>query len=212
MAGGDIISFDIYPVANYNGTLELVPNGVDNLKAWIATSGSSKIIWNFVEGAPINSGATPSAAQVTAEVWMSIIHGSQGIMYFVHQFSPDGSTLIREDGIFNFPTLVSAVTSINAQIAALAPVLNSPTIANGVSVSSPGTTPISTMAREYNGSTYVFAVAMLNNAGTATFTLPNIQTGSVQVLGESRQLTVSDGVFQDAFAGYGVHLYQITAQ
>jgi hypothetical protein len=108
--------------------------------------------------------------------------------------------------------LVSAVTSINAQITALAPVLNNPNIANGVSVSSPGTTPISAMLKQYNGSTYVFAVAMLNNAGTATFTLPNIQTGSVRVLGESRQLTVSGGVFQDTFAGYGVHLYQMSAE
>lgn len=212
VAGGDIVAFDIYPVAYYNGQLELVPNGVDNLNTWIAASGSSRIVWNFVEGAPINSGATPSAAQVMAEVWMSIIHGSQGIVYFVHQFSADGRTLTREDGIFNFPSLVSAVTAINAQIAALAPVLNSPTVPSGVSVSSPGTTPISTMVKQYNGSTYVFAVGMLNNPGTATFTLPNVTSGAVQVLGENRELTAAGGRFQDAFSGYGVHLYQVTAR
>jgi hypothetical protein len=212
VAGGDLISFDIYPVAEYNGKLELVPNGVDNLKTWIGMSGTSKIIWNFVEGAPIFSGVTPSAAQVTAEVWMSIIHGSQGIMYFVHRFSANGSTLIREDGIFNFPSLVSAVTAINAQVTALAPVLNSPTVANGVSVSIPATTPISTIVKQSGGSTYVFTVAMLNNPGTVTFTLPNIQSGTAQVLGENRQLTVAGGMFQDAFTGYGVHLYQIIAQ
>jgi len=147
-----------------------------------------------------------------AEMWMSIIHGSQGIVYFVHQFSADGRTLTREDGIFNFPSLVSAVTAINAQVAALAPVLNSPTVPSGVSVSSPGTTPISTTVKQYNGSTYVFAVAMLNNPGTATFTLPNVTSGTVQVLGENRELTVAGGRFRDAFSGYGVHLYQVTAQ
>jgi hypothetical protein len=187
-----------------------VPNGVDNLKSWIAASGNSKIIWNFIEGAPIGSGTTPSAAQAMAEVWMSLIHGSQGIIYFVHQFSPSGG-LVREDGIFNFPGLASAVAAINAQVTALAPVLNSPTVRSAVSVSSPATTPLSTMAKLYNGSTYVFAVAMLNNVGTASFTLPNVTSGTVQVLGENRQLTVSGGGFQDAFAGYGVHLYQITA-
>jgi hypothetical protein len=212
VAGGDIVSFDIYPVAEYSGRLELVPNGLDNLKTWIAMSGTSKIIWNAIEAVPIFSDTSPSASEERAEVWMSIIHGSQGIFYFVHQFGADGSKLIREDGIFNYPTLVSAVTSINAQITTLAPVLNSPTIASGIRVSSPETTPISTMVKRYNGSTYVFAVAMLNNAGAVTFTLPNIQTGSVKVLGETRQLTVSGGVFQDAFAGYGVHLYQINAQ
>lgn len=211
MAGGDIVSFDIYPVADYAGRLQLVANGVDNLKTWIAMSGTRAIIWNAVEAVPIASGAAPSAFQVRAQVWMSIIHGSQGIIYFVHQFSGDGKRLIREDGIFNFPGLVSAVASINARIAALSPVLNSPTVASGVSVSSPRTTPISTIVKHYNRSTYIFAVAMLNNAGTATFTLPDIQSGTVEVLDEGRGLTVSGGAFHDDFPGYGVHLYKVTA-
>jgi hypothetical protein len=212
IAGGDIISFDIYPVAEYGGKLELVPNGLDNLKIWIAVSGTNKIIWNAVEAVPIFSGATPGAFQIRAEVWMSIIHGSQGIIYVVHQFNPNGSKLIREGGIFNFPNLVNAIASINAQISALAPVLNRPTVANGVSVSDMGTTPISTMVKSYNGSTYVFAVAMLNNGGTATFSLPNIQTGTVTVLDESRDLALSGGAFRDVFAGYDVHLYRIDAK
>jgi hypothetical protein len=208
--GGDIISFDIYPVAGYDGRLEMVPNGLDNLKSWIAMSGTGKIIWNAVEAVPISSGAVPTASQERAEVWMSLIHGSQGLIYFVHQFDADGRKLIREDGIFNFPALARAVASINARIAALAPVLNSPTITNGVGVVAPGTTPISTMVKRYNGSTYVFAVAMLDNAGRATFTLPDIPTGTVKVLDESRQLSLSGGVFEDDFTGYGVHLYQVT--
>ena len=211
IAGGDVISFDIYPVADYNGQLELVANGFDNLKTWMDASGRRKVIWNFVEGAPIGSGTTPTAAQIAAEVWMSLIHGSLGIIYFVHQFSSNGS-LLREDGIFNFPSLADAVAEINAQVTALAPVLNSPTVPRGVDVSSPGTTPVRTMVKQYNGATYVFAVAMLNNPGTANLTLPNVTSGTVSVIGERRQLTLSGGAFQDAFAGYGVHLYQITQQ
>jgi hypothetical protein len=211
VAGGDLISFDIYPVANYNGRLELVPNGIDNLKRWVAASGSNKIIWNFVEGVPIGSGTTPTAAQIKAEVWMSLTHGSQGIIYFVHQFSPSGG-LIRADGIFNFPSLVEAVAAINDQVTALAPVLNSPSIADGVNVASPATTPISTMVKQYNGATHVFAVAMRSNPGTAHFTLPNISSGTAQVLGENRQLAIFGGSFQDVFSGYAVHLYEITGK
>jgi hypothetical protein len=212
VAGGDIISFDIYPVAEYEGRLELVPNGLDNLKTWIAMSGMNRIMWNAVEAVPISSGAIPTAAQERAEVWMSIIHGSQGIIYFVHQFKTDGEKLIREDGIFNFPDLVSAVGSINARITALAPILNSPTVADGVSVTNPMTTPISTLVKRYRGSTYVFAVAMRDKAGTATFTLPNIDTGTVEALDENRKLSVSGSTFTDDFAGYGVHLYKIDAR
>jgi hypothetical protein len=204
MQGGDIISFDIYPVANYNGQLELVPNGVDNLKTW---SNNSKIIWSFIEASNIGGGGAPTSAQERAEVWMSLIHGSQGIMYFVHQFSP----AFREDGIFNYPSLVQAVSAINAQIASLAPVLNSPTIADGVqTASSPSSVPVDTMEKQYGGSTYVFAVAMRNNSTAATFTVVGNQSGTITVLGENRQVTMTNGQFQDSFSGYAVHLYQFT--
>ncbi len=205
MQGGDIISFDIYPVADYNGQLELVPNGVDNLKIW---SNNGKIIWNFIEASPFNAGAVPTAGQVRAEVWMSLIHGSRGIMYFVHQFLPT----FREDGIFNYPSLVQAVSGINAQIASLAPVLNSPTIANGVQVaSSPSSVPVDIMEKQYVGATYVFAAAMRNNSAAATFTVPGNQSGTVTVLGENRQIVMTNGKFQDNFSGYAVHLYQFSS-
>jgi hypothetical protein len=212
VAGGDVISFDIYPVAEYSGRLEMVPQGVDNLKSWLGASHASKVIWSFVEGAPIFSGPRPSPAQVAAEVWMPIIHGSQGIVYFVHQFSANGSRLIRADGIFNFPSLLSAVTSINREITALAPVLNSPIVVNRVSVLTPASTPISVLVKQYSGSIYVFAAAMRNKGGTATFTVHNVQRGIVRVLNEGRLITLFGGAFQDSFEGYGVHLYRISTQ
>jgi len=205
IAGGDIISFDIYPVAEYNGQLQLVPNGIDNLKTW---SNGTKIIWNFIETTPFNGGAIPTPAQIRAEVWMSLIHGSQGIMYFVHQFSPT----FREDGIFNYPTSVQAVTAIDAQIASLAPILNSPTITNGVHVSSSSSSvPVDIIEKRLNGATYVFAVARANNSTVGTFTVPGNPTATITVLGESRQIAMTSGQFQDNFGGYEVHLYQFSA-
>jgi hypothetical protein len=204
--GGDIISFDIYPVAFYDGRLEMVPQGVDNLRKWVQQAGGSHVIWNFIEGAAIKGGAAPTYAQLEAEVWMSLIHGSQGIIYFVHQFSPK----FREDGIFNSPTVVRAVTSINSQITSLAPVLNSPTITNDTQVASSArsTAPISMMEKRSEGSIYIFAVEMRNNTAVARFTTPAVQSGTVNVLNENRQLSIVNGKFQDNFNGYGVHLYQ----
>ena len=209
MAGGDIISFDIYPVADYNGQLDLVPNGVDNLKTWAAQCNcGSKAVWNFIETTPFNGGATPSPAQIQAEVWMSLIHGSQGIMYFVHVLSPT----FREDGIFSYPTSVQAVKAIDAQIASLAPVLNSSTVTNDVQVSSSASgVAIDMMEKNYGGSKYVFAVGMANNSTVGTFTVPGNLTATVTVLGESRQIAMTSGQFQDNFAGYGVHLYQFSS-
>lgn len=204
--GGDIISFDIYPVASYNGRLELVARGVENLKRWARQAGGKHVIWNFIEGTAINGGAVPTYTQLEAEVWMSLVHGSQGIVYFVHQFSPQ----FREDGIFNFPTVVHAVTAINSQITSLAPVLNSPTITHDVKVASsaPSAAPISMMEKRSAGYTYVFAVEMRNHTAAATFTIPKGQRGTVTVLNENRKLSISKGRFQDHFDGYGVHLYR----
>ena len=202
-AGGDILSFDIYPVADYGGELELIPQGIDNLKTW---SGNQKILWQFIEASSIGGGTPPTGAQVEAEVWMSLIHGSQGIIYFVHQFLPT----FREDGIFNYPALASAVSNINFQVAALAPVLNSANVSNVVQVSSsnPGV-PVDFMVKQSGGAAYIFAAAMRSNSTTATFSLTGILGGMATVLGEGRQIAVTNGQFQDSFPGYGVHLYQI---
>jgi hypothetical protein len=209
IAAGDIISFDVYPVANYNGQLELVANGVDNLKTWAAQCNcGTKPVWNFIETTPFAGGATPTPAQIQSEVWMSLIHGSQGIMYFVHVISPT----FREDGIFNYPASVQAVTSIDAQIASLAPVLNSATVTNDIQVASSASgVPLDMMEKNYGGSKYVFAVARANSSTLGTFTVPGNPTGTITVLGESRQIAMTRGQFTDSFTGYGVHLYQFTA-
>jgi hypothetical protein len=128
----------------------------------------------------------------------------------VDQFKPK----FREDGIFNSPTVVRAITSINSQITSLAPVLNSPSVTNDAQVASsdPSTAPISMMEKQSAGSTYVFAVEMRDNPAIATFTTPAVQNGAVTVLNETRQLSIANGKFQDNFNGYGVHLYQFSAR
>ena len=70
--------------------------------------------------------------------------------------------------------------------------------------------PIARMVKEYDGSTYLFTVTMRNQAALARFTLPAMQGGQVEVIGEDRMLAFSDGRFQDNFSGYGVHLYKIS--
>jgi hypothetical protein len=65
------------------------------------------------------------------------------------------------------------------------------------------------MMKQTGGFTYLFTAAMKNSSTTATFTLPSISSGSVEVIGENRTLTITAGKFQDSFAGYGIHLYKI---
>jgi hypothetical protein len=105
--------------------------------------------------------------------------------------------------------MITAVKAINAQIAALAIVLNSPTSSGYATVSSSNTSvSVDIMTKNYGGANYIFAIAMRNGDTTATFSVTS--GNNVEVFGEGRSITVSNGKFSDSFSPYAVHLYKIT--
>ncbi|MBN2583910.1 MAG: hypothetical protein JXL80_12655 [Planctomycetes bacterium] len=214
LQGCDIASFDIYPFASSTATNYLpvknkpwlIPYGVDRLNTWKVGT-QTDVVWNFVECTNIHGYGVATPTQVKAEVWMSLVHGSMGILYFVHQIDP---TFI-EAGLLADPVMTAAVTATNNQIQSLAPVLNSPTIEDGATVQSSNVdVPVDIMVKEYGGATYLFAVGMRDGSTTATFQVAGAGAAQAEVLGESRTITVSGGSFQDAFTPYAVHLYRIT--
>jgi hypothetical protein len=206
--GGDIISFDVYPVAGLKdgeNRLWYVPKGVDRLKKW--TEGKKRI-WNCIEASRIDNEQTMATPhQVRAEVWMSLIHGSTGLIYFVHQFKPK----FNEHALLDDPVLLPAVTAINRQIHNLAPVLNSPTITGVTVKAASDQVPIDLMAKRHEGATCVFAVGMRNTPTRGTFQVQGLSnTETADVLGEGRTITIRNGQFEDDFKPYDVHLYRIS--
>ncbi|MGB2822864.1 MAG: hypothetical protein WBF17_17915, partial [Phycisphaerae bacterium] len=152
--GCDIASFDIYPAVSTRpqvaGKLWYVARGVDRLVKW---TGGKRIVWNCIECTRIsNVEVKPTPHQVRAEVWMSLIHGSRGLIYFVHQFKPK----FIEPALLHDAEMLAAVTKINRQIRALAPALNGPTIAGGAAVtSSSPEAPVDIMVKRHGGATYL---------------------------------------------------------
>jgi hypothetical protein len=207
--GCDIASFDIYPVTHpspeVSGNLWYVGRGVERLREW---SNREKPVWACIETTHIsNENAMPTPQQVRSEVWMALAHGATGIIYFCHEFKPQK----MEAGLLTHPEIVEAVKSVNAEVAALAPVLNSPTVEGAARVaSSRNDVPIRTLCKKHGGATYVFAVSMRDAPTRGTFTLPG-KTGRVrvQVIGEGRSIDAPRGKFEDAFDGYGVHIYRV---
>ena len=207
--GCDIASFDIYPVVHRSSKvadkLEFVAKGVDNLLQW---SKGDKIVWNCIECSRIsNVDVKPNVYQVKAEVWMSIIHGSRGIIYFVHQFKPE----FKEASLFDDPELLKGVTEINKQIHALSPVLNSPTLNDEVTAEfSDSEVPVDIMVKRHDEAVYVFAVCMRNRPTKRAFRLmKGPKTGTVTVLGENRSIALRKTTFEDHFKPYEVHLYKV---
>jgi hypothetical protein len=212
LKGCDIASFDIYPVNHDSkevaGKLWFVAQGVERLVKW---SGEEKIVWNCLECTRIGElDRKPTPHQVRCEAWMSLIHGSRGLIYFVHQFKP----AFHEAALLDDPEMLGAVTALNSQITGLAPVLNSPPVRAAVTVQSKNTdVPVATMVKQYKGATYLFAVGMRDGATTATFKLSGVEGGrTVEVIGENRTLALASGSFDDGFEPWDAHLYRVPAR
>jgi hypothetical protein len=205
--GADIVSFDIYPACHDHndiaGKLWMVADGVTRLRKW---SDDRKPVWNCIETTRINNeNAIATPEQVRAEVWMSLVRGARGIIYFCHQFKPR----FIEAGLLAEPEILASVTRTNDQIQRLAPVLNSPTLSNVVTVESPAHRPVEAICKR-RGAIYLFAVAMRGAETTATFQLrEGPADAEVEVIDEDRKIMLSDGRFADRFPAWGVRLYKI---
>lgn len=200
--GGDIVSFDIYPATHdhpeVEGKLEFVGRGVKRLREW---AGPQRVVWNCVEAKTGDGDKRVTPAQLRAEVWMSLIHGSKGIIYFVHQFKP----VFREASVLEDSELLKGFTEVNRQVTELAPVLNAKDLP--LKVSSPD---VAAMGKRRGSDAYVFAVGMSDKNAEATFEIPELAQGfSVEVLGEGRKLTAKGRGFTDKFAGYEARTYRI---
>jgi hypothetical protein len=208
LKGCDIASFDIYPASHEKpeiaGNLWYVPRGVDRLRRW---SEGKKDAWCCIETTRIsNPDRKPTPGQVRSEVWMALIHGARGIIYFAHEFKPK----FIEAGLLADEAMARAVGAVNRQIRELAPALNGPDVVVGAVVaSSEGQVPVDLVVKRHSGQTYLFSVAMRAGETKATFTLPGTGDARVEVLGEGRTIEAVGGKWEDHFQDYQVHLYRI---
>jgi hypothetical protein len=211
----DIVAFDIYPYNNCGGD----PNeqatcgqfwlnafGVDRLHMW---SNRGQAVWTDFETTIISAGTTtgPTPAETVSEVWLSLIHGANGVVYFLDTWQPS----FREDGIFADPAMVTAVTALDKQILELAPELNSATLPGLVTTtSSDATVPIDSMVKAGGTSLDVFSAVSRTGTATGSFAIQGMTgNGTATVIGESRTIPITAGKFSDAFAANGVHIYQV---
>ncbi|MBM3492813.1 MAG: hypothetical protein FJX72_00610 [Armatimonadetes bacterium] len=210
--GGDIVSFDVYPIAgldkpNPADFMWYVGAGVERLVKW---TGGTKTVWNCLECTRISNGERrASPAQVRAQAWMAIIHGSRGLIYFVHEFKPK----FNEWALLDDPEMLKAVTELNAEITRLAPAINAPDEKVGVAIvggAKADRPPVAAVAKRLGRDSYVFAVGMRNSETRVAFALPRARPGStVEVIGENRTIPVADGRFEDTFGPYAVRLYRL---
>jgi hypothetical protein len=206
VSGADIISSDIYPVASDTtavlGRLDYPSRGVKRLQA---AAREGQRVWTVIETTRIQSEegrVTPN--QLRSEVWLALIQGARGIIYFAHEWTGG----FREDGLFRYPEIVEAVKNLNESIRRLAPVLNSATIEGRMAFAS--TIPMAMMLKESSGAYYLFVGSNGAEPGVASFSISGIASGRAEVLGENRTLPLAAGAFRDSFdSPYQIHIYRI---
>ena len=220
--GADVLSFDIYPAqSNHAATAGQhwrVAYGVKRLREW---TDDDKPVWNIIEASRIREGnneVTPH--ELRAQAWMSIVHGSTGLAYFVHYWDADGN--VNTNSLWSNPVLRPAVTALNAEITSLAPVINSPTLHDRVNVLSGNTADsisdnygidgIATMLKEYEGDYYLFTVRMRDTPAFGVFQMPELDSSwEAHVIGEDRVMTLDQhGRIGDHYDGWDTRLYRIT--
>jgi len=160
---------------------------VETARPYLTEAGSTVIQPNQIEGA----------------VWSALIHEARGIAYFQHSNDPTCATYSLVDCD---QARKDKVTTINAQVRSLAPVLNSQSYVWDARAGA------DTMLKAYNGNAYLFAgIGLKQSPGKKTFTLPPGLSGStVSVVDENRTLPITDGTFTDTFAAeYTHHIYKI---
>lgn len=212
--GSDIISFDIYPMdcsrTQTCGDAWRVALGIDRLHAYAP---AGHIVWNFVETSDIcANGMQATLEEIRAEVWMSIIHGSKGITYFIHGKTSvsdfDPRAILRPENAER----LAGFTQINNQVHSLAAVIHSTTRNDLVRIETiEGDNPVDFAAKVDQNATYILAVGMREGQAVKQFQLRSVPDLPVEVLGEGRTLSLTNGSFTDTFSGYQAHLYKLNA-
>ncbi|WP_377973766.1 hypothetical protein [Arthrobacter ulcerisalmonis] len=230
----DAVSVDMYwytiPFCDwtpYRGTLYADPvdqatcrtassygKAVNGMTIRDAADGKLQPRWMFLENLNGLSGQAHvgyiQPGQVKGAAMSSVINEARGLFWFNQSFTGDCQTdgalrlaQVQGTSFCGYPQM-QAMGEVNNLIQSLAPVLNTQSYEWTFGQR------LDTMLKVSKDSAYIFAMTD-GTTGARTFTLPaGIKGTKIDVVGENRSLTVTNGSFSDNFANeYTYHVYKI---
>jgi hypothetical protein len=207
IAAADWISNDFYPVTGYvpttmtRGDLTIIGKPMDRLETW-----TDKPLFNYIETSSQHyiantRGVTPDELRV--EIWLSIIHGVRGYVFFPQVVG--GTT--TNDGT---PDDVAAeMTRVNALVTQIAPVLQGKINPPEIAAAPPA--PLQAGWRNAPDGMYFIVVNPVATPTTASsIALTGVGSATTAtVLNESRTIPISNGTILDSFGAFAVHIYVV---
>jgi hypothetical protein len=205
----DWVSNDLYPLVGFlpdesrRGDVTYLADPIDRISTW-----TDKPQFAFIETSnqlyidTATRGVTP--AELRAEVWIAIIHGVRGLIYFPEVVPPDGVGA-STDGT---PADVAAeMTTQDGIVTSLAPVLQGPINPSTLGATVPS--PLQVGWRDAPAGAYFFVIntqgTTISNASIALRGVGSAQ--SATVYGESRSVSLSSGALTDTFGPFALHIY-----
>ncbi len=214
MKGCDIVSFDFFSYSFPNEVTQkkiwLLANGVDNLYKW---SNGQKVVWGFVETTrAYRNGEIPPPEIIKAQVWMQIIHGATGIVYYADGYDQFGQRI--ENALLIDSSRLAVLKEINSQIHRLSSIINTPNISNKARIElHQEDVSIDFVVKQSGKWLYIFSVAMRPMNNRATFHLNGLTADTqIEVIGQNRSIHAQAGRFSDNFQPYQVNLYKLKLQ
>ena len=209
MKSADILCYDVYPVSTQDegvSRLHLVARGMSRLKAFAG----DKPAWIWLECTAIGGEKpgigirAPYPHELRAEVWMSILHGADGIGYFPHQFTPykGGPAAIPED-------IQKEMKLTNRLLHKLAPTLR--TGKKQMLKVEAGATRVDAMLWQKDSDVLIVAVNMKNAPAEAIIPVP-VEVKEFTVVGQDEKAKVTGGGLVATLKPYEVRLFWTGAQ
>jgi hypothetical protein len=209
--GCDVVSFDIYPVTHDHRLGAGAARVRRARRAAVACSGPrQKPVWACIEtGHVSNAEVRPTPQQVADEVWMAIACGASGIVYFSHEFAPK----FVEAGLLTHDDVRPAVAALNAELTALAPVLNSPmlddvALVRGEAVPR-GEEHFAVRAHQDGATLHLLVASLSREQHPLVLQLQKLRVGTASwrdADGKEQQQRLQDGELRTTVRGYG-HLH-----
>ena len=184
---------------------QAVGEGVQRLKKW---AGPAREVWNCVEAKVGEDGSHISPEQFRAEVWMSIINGSRGLLYFGGHI---GKACMPEDARLGWNwtfwnRVLRPVIEEIGEKSPLCPALVAPNSKLRIQCGSEG---MEFVVREVGDEVFILACKREGATIQAKFSGLPVEMNTGDVLYESpRKVEVKNGQFTDWFGPFEVHAYR----
>jgi hypothetical protein len=238
---GDVICFWKYPFFDAPVRTMTGPRGLPEVTALATqTAREQKPVWYVAQAfrSPINRWFMPSEAQARAMIYAGLIHGATGIVWFTHDShvsrdgrvigaSPDPKAAYQEPERHKAGTPLRAtararaesrrmwrtIKRLNAELAALAPAILSPTDARDYRIAvrgrSASPTPIRALLKDAPDGPVLLVVNIDANPVEARFSFDPPVTGLEPVFGDTPPPALRDGGWTERIEPWGVRVYRL---